>query len=102
MRAMPKGGPYELTCGEIKIHDIYFGDVFVLGGQSNMELMLARTLDLYEDEIKMKMMRILGFFNVPHKYDFKKKHEIIEGGRWIKAAGESVWTFLRRVSLQRK
>ncbi len=93
MRAMPKGGPYELTCGEIKIHDIYFGDVFVLGGQSNMELMLARTLDLYEDEIKNEDDAYLRIFNVPHKYDFKKKHEIIEGGRWIKAAGESVMDF---------
>ena len=50
------GGPYKMiiNCGTEKkeINDIMVGDVWLLGGQSNMELPILRTLDLYEDEVK--------------------------------------------------
>ena len=52
---MPAGGPWEfrMTDGEeeLVIHDVLFGDVFLLGGQSNMELPIERVMDRYADEI---------------------------------------------------
>lgn len=48
------GGPYDMfieCAGEvIKIKDVYFGDVFLAGGQSNMALDLADTLENGEDQ----------------------------------------------------
>src|SRR5690625_3975107 len=50
------GGPFELKIrdsgSQIVINDILIGDVWLLGGQSNMELPIQRTLDLYEQEVK--------------------------------------------------
>ena len=37
---------------KITVKDILIGDVWVLGGQSNMQIQVARTLDLFEDEVK--------------------------------------------------
>lgn len=40
-RGIPSGGPYSVTFSdgleEITVHDFYIGDVWVLGGQSNMD-----------------------------------------------------------------
>ena len=54
------GGPYTMfieSGGEVKkINDVYFGDVFLAGGQSNMALDLedtAQTLDECENVIRM-------------------------------------------------
>lgn len=34
---IPAGGPYTVKLGDLSLHDIYVGDVWILGGQSNME-----------------------------------------------------------------
>ena len=34
---LPAGGPYVLEVNQRKINDVYIGDVWVAGGQSNME-----------------------------------------------------------------
>ncbi len=36
LKGIPTGGPYELTVGDEHFEDIYVGDVWILGGQSNM------------------------------------------------------------------
>src|SRR5690554_5799943 len=49
------GGPYEMEIEadeKMMIKDILIGDVWVLGGQSNMEIPLNRTQDLFANEIK--------------------------------------------------
>ena len=41
LTGIPVGGPYDFTirddAGETLLHDIYVGDLWMLGGQSNME-----------------------------------------------------------------
>src|SRR5262245_18485126 len=46
----PEPGPYTIavsfpgeTAGALKLHDVLVGDVWLCGGQSNMELPLSRT-----------------------------------------------------------
>ncbi|NJP40584.1 sialate O-acetylesterase [Oscillospiraceae bacterium HV4-5-C5C] len=55
MPALDTGGPYELLIEEdeqrIQLEDLLAGDVFILFGQSNMELPLSRTLDQLPDPV---------------------------------------------------
>ncbi len=81
------GGPYTMTVScagrSIRITDILVGDVWVLGGQSNMELPVNRTFDLYEDEVR-KDSDYSGIrkFSVPQAYEFHQPIEELKGGAW--------------------
>lgn len=70
---------------EVVIKDIAFGDVFLCGGQSNMQLQINRTLERYEEEIRNTHNEDIRFFTVPEKYNFHHVCEEIEGGNWVKA-----------------
>jgi Domain of unknown function (DUF303). len=92
------GGPYELkikdtTEEECHIKDILVGDVFLLGGQSNMELPINRVLDLYEAEIENVNEPFIRMFEVPKEYLFGDKQEDVTGGKWIRAVGEETLAF---------
>ena len=94
---MPAGGPWEfrLTDGEeeLVIHDVLFGDVFLLGGQSNMELPIERVMDRYADEILHTSEDEIRMFEVPKEYVFGEKRQELEKGCWIKAKGEELQLF---------
>ena len=45
------GGPYTMTIGNTTINDILVGDVFLCSGQSNMELPVARVMDMFAQEV---------------------------------------------------
>ena len=70
---------------QIIIKDVTFGDVFICGGQSNMELMINRTLERYEDEISKVSDHMIRYFKIPEKFNFHNTEEFIEGGKWITA-----------------
>jgi len=80
------GGDFQLLISdeddEIRLEHITFGDIFVCGGQSNMELTLTRTMERYGDEIKATDNKNIRFFRVPEKYNFHHTEEFIEGGSW--------------------
>ena len=84
----PAGGEFTLTVWEedsaekIDIQYITYGDVFICGGQSNMELPLARTMERYADEITSTDNKNIRFFRVPEKYNFHHTEDMIEGGSW--------------------
>jgi len=82
----PGGGSYTLSIesgsGSLTFHELTFGDVFVCGGQSNMVLPLARTLERYEEELREFSEDGIRFFKVPEVFDFHGPHELIEGGAW--------------------
>lgn len=70
---------------EVVIKDIAFGDVFLCGGQSNMQLQINRTLERYEEEIKNTHNEDIRIFTAPEKYNFHNTEDMIEGGNWVKA-----------------
>jgi len=98
LQHLPPGGPHEMRIvdesGEERIiRDVLIGDVWVLGGQSNMELPVRRTLDLLAEEVRDVRLSQVRQFTVPLMYDFHGPREEVAGGRWIAAVGERVMDF---------
>lgn len=90
------GGPYEMELNDgesLIIRNIMAGDVWVLGGQSNMELPIRRTLDLYEKEIKHAYEDRIRMFAVPMTYEFQGVRDEIEHGYWRNVTPEQVLDF---------
>ena len=77
----------------IESNNVLFGDVFLLGGQSNMELTIgmipdenAKTLaQANEDEIRM--------FAVPHEFDFSGKARLLNQDPWKSATKDNIAEF---------
>lgn len=94
---LPTGGPYQMIVkGSSKkiITDIYVGEVWLAGGQSNMEMELNRTLDLFEDDILQINNSLIREFHVPISFDFHgPKEEEAEPSFWKTATQESVQNF---------
>ncbi|WP_054743234.1 sialate O-acetylesterase [Cellulosilyticum ruminicola] len=87
MPAMEAGGPYELiiTVGNKKrmvIQDILIGDLWLCGGQSNMELPISRVMERYKEEVETYENNKIRMFQVPMTYDFNGPLENIRAGIW--------------------
>lgn len=97
LKEMEAGGPYEMRLlsgdQEVVIRDILIGDVWVLGGQSNMELPIRRTLDLLADEVKQVNLPLIRQFAVPQTYNFHAPQQELSGGQWIAATQEHILNF---------
>ncbi|KYG26607.1 sialate O-acetylesterase [Alkalihalobacillus trypoxylicola] len=91
------GGPYNMTIknkeNQIYLHDILIGDIWVLSGQSNMELPLKRTLDLFSQELKNESNPFIRQFSMPMKYNFHHPQQMLDEGHWITAKQESLLNF---------
>lgn len=95
--AFPAGGPYgiriEAEGDSAYIDDVLFGDVFLLAGQSNMELPISRTLDINEEYAKSINNTLIRHFEVPKEYDFHGPVSDIYEGSWKRATQENVYDF---------
>ena len=92
----PVGGPYQLTIKadeEIVIQDVLVGDVFLLGGQSNMELPLSRTVEMFREELQQTNEPYIRMFEVPKEYEFLEERENVVNGSWIKASEDTLLQF---------
>ncbi|WP_019640267.1 sialate O-acetylesterase [Paenibacillus fonticola] len=97
LEKLKPGGPHEMRISsgqeELIIRDILIGDVWVLGGQSNMELPVRRTLDLLAEEVASINLPLIRQFAVPQTYNFHAPQQELSGGRWIAATPEEVLNF---------
>lgn len=94
--AQKAGGPYEMVfnaSNEVKIKDIFFGDVWICSGQSNMEISMERVKEKYGEVIKKSKNTNIRQFLVPDGYNFKKEQDDLESGNWISANPDSVLNF---------
>lgn len=92
----PAGGPYTLNIdgSELKIiHDVYVGEVWLIGGQSNMELPINRTYDEFKEEIDAANDKTIRQFHVPQKFDFIEPQTEMTGGKWKAATQENIQEF---------
>ena len=87
------GGPHVLSIGDLVIHDVLFGDVYVLGGQSNMELPVLFTTDEHFDEIESADFAQIRQFEVPKVPLFGRKEEFLNGGNWVNADQKNIIFF---------
>ncbi|SEO06429.1 sialate O-acetylesterase [Amphibacillus marinus] len=94
--ATKAGGPFQLTIigdQKLELNNVLVGDVWLLGGQSNMELPVRRTLDLFADELKTVNQPLIRHFAVPQIYNFEQPQAFIEGGEWCPATQEHLYDF---------
>ncbi len=90
------GGPYEMEFvadKHIIIHDILIGDIWLCGGQSNMELPVLRVMERYSDEVSSYQNPCIRMFRVPMVYDFASPLEELAGGVWQLLNQENVLDF---------
>jgi len=95
---MEAGGPYSILIKgssgeEILLEDVLFGDVFLLGGQSNMELPIALTLDCYREEVENVKNDQIRMFQVPKNFDFSLEAKPLTEGCWVSVDPKSVMDF---------
>ncbi len=101
------GGPYILNVNNTQIKDVYIGDVWVAGGQSNMEWALKSSVIGAEDEIAEGGYPEIRFFKVPLTYSAKPLDDVV-GGEWKVANAENMpdfsavaWFFAKRNHLEK-
>lgn len=81
------GHTITISCGgeTISIEDVCFGDVFLLSGQSNMELEVERAIDLSEEDIVSADYPLIRQFTLLPRYMFGTQAHDIAPDRWKKA-----------------
>lgn len=91
------GGPFQMEIHtkdeKTLVNDILIGDVWVLGGQSNMQLPVNRTLDLFEEEVKTINQPFIRQFTVPQTTNFQSPQHELNGGEWFSANPKDVLQF---------
>lgn len=89
---LPAGGPYRLLCvsdgQKLKFSDIYIGDVWLLSGQSNMQLPMERVKYRFPQEYREGGSPLIRQFNVPIRWNFEAAESELPGGEWVTAAPE--------------
>ncbi|WP_297336358.1 sialate O-acetylesterase [Algoriphagus sp.] len=88
----PAGGPHLLTINKEVVEEVYFGDVWVAGGQSNMGWQMKSGVIGAEAEIKSADFDQIRFFKVPNSYSAVKQNDI-SAGEWVKADSMSIGDF---------
>ena len=92
------GGPYLLKIKnhnnevEDQIGDIYFGDVWLLSGQSNMELPIERVTQRFSEVLEAHYP-LIRQFQIPLDYHFKGMKQDVQPSSWKTATGEDIQTF---------
>ncbi len=91
--AREAGGPFTLKIrgdSELTFSDIYFGDVFLASGQSNMELTMARVEEAYPEDVSQADFPLIREFTVPDKYRFDAENKNYEAGKWLTATPQNI------------
>ncbi|WP_026953814.1 sialate O-acetylesterase [Algoriphagus vanfongensis] len=79
LAATKAGGPHLMKVNQVQIQDVYFGDVWLAGGQSNMEWPLKSGVIGAEAEFESGGNPEIRFFKVPRVYAALKQDDIPEG-----------------------
>ncbi|MDD3959914.1 MAG: sialate O-acetylesterase [Oscillospiraceae bacterium] len=91
IRIPPRDAAVDLTVivtgtDRIILKEVCFGDVFMLSGQSNMELPMARVADLSQDDIDSADNPLIRQFRLTPRYVFGEESEaILQNASWTRA-----------------
>lgn len=102
------GGPFELQVNLQTIKDVYIGDVWVAGGQSNMDWPLKQGVIAAEEEFANPDFPMIRFFKVANDYSATEKEDV-SNGSWKVANAENLpnfsavaWFFAKKNHLDQK
>ncbi|MDN3203573.1 sialate O-acetylesterase [Algoriphagus sediminis] len=102
------GGPFQLQINKEIVSDVYIGEVWLAGGQSNMEWPLAAGVIGAEEEIASGGIESVRFFKVPKDYGIEKETDV-SGGEWKIANPQNMpdfsavaWFFAKRNHLEKE
>lgn len=74
IKSMQAGGPYSIQIdteyASLVVEDVYFGEVWLCAGQSNMELPIARVMEKYREEVNSYENPYIRAFRVETIYDY--------------------------------
>lgn len=86
LSAMKAGGPYTLEVigrDTLKLSDVFYGDVWLASGQSNMDFSLSIAND-YQKALSDMDKRNIRFFRVPLSLSNRPQEDIHGGNGWTK------------------
>lgn len=72
----------------LEFTDIFIGDVWLLAGQSNMQLPMERVKYRYPEEYREGASPLIRQFAVPICWNFDSAQAELSGGEWKTAAAE--------------
>lgn len=104
---LPAGGPYELVVNVQAVKDVYVGDVWLAGGQSNMEWPLSAGVIGADAEFAHADFPKIRFFKVEKDYSSEEKSDV-SAGEWRIANAENLpdfsavaWFFAKQNHLEK-
>jgi len=90
------GGPFTMTIrgkNTLTVKDILIGDVWLCSGQSNMELPVARVMDMFSKEVKTYTNPMIRYITVPLAYNFHQPQSDIQATSWKTLTPENAMSF---------
>lgn len=87
------GTSAQIEINDLVIKDIIFGDVWLCSGQSNMELPISRTLDLYANEVSNVSNPNIRYFRMPIHYNFNEEETDYKDGSWKEVTPQNIMQF---------
>ena len=92
---MNAGGPYTMTVGDLVLTNILIGDVWLLSGQSNIDVTIERVYPQYTKEIDTYENADIRLFRVPNQADAHGVKDDITTPtiNWKPANKENAWLF---------
>lgn len=91
--AFNAGGPYTISItgvNRLTINDVYFGDVWVASGQSNMQTTLSRIEEMFPDLIANANDPLIREFTVPREMNFKAPAKDYSDGQWEASVTDTI------------
>ncbi|KXI30179.1 hypothetical protein AX660_09315 [Paraglaciecola hydrolytica] len=86
-------GPHQISISASKtivVKDVYFGDVWLASGQSNMELQMYRVAEDFPADLKDADYPLIRYFMVPQKYNFQAPQDDLVSGHWESVSSQNI------------
>lgn len=105
------GGPYTLSVSTpietTQVNDVYFGDVWLASGQSNMEWKLKWEVNNHLAEIKDSNYPLIRYFDVKNQY-LATPQTTLNNSEWVLASQQTspefsavAWFFAKKLHLEK-
>ncbi len=90
---MKAGGPYVMEINDIRLDDVWVGDVWLCSGQSNIDTDIERVYPQYQSEIDSYANDKIRLFRVENQSDTHGPRTDLAAHGWEKLSMKSAWHF---------